>query len=536
MITNIDATHKSTLAKNAQPHSLLAKWFLLEQATINSDLSSSAKSVLAALLFHHNTKTGRSFVGEDTIAAGLHLSTRQVQRCIRELQEKGWIIAERRFNKSSEYEFKWSRAVPVNKKRRSNDDMDVGIVHDAGVVQSRHGCHPITTPVSSNDDIDVVLTDIRTDIRTSIKNTHSETVSVSASPPSDERRFQMQNSNLTGKEVPHRESNASVKASPCPSPAARDASDSLDDERNKTLSLEDGNPFAHWDQENDFPSHQKNNIPSPSPSASTSTPVPAPAPVTVPGIAVPRGEMGWVTPENEAALKEWLISMGLSGNYANAMRLKTMAACFNDTSNATINTHKQSSGSAVPQQQTPISYSPPRPPKDEQMLERGDNRWRAMTNAIPALLSHAGSVPDGETYLAQARQLYDEMIVTAKASDDDIEHFCSLNLRDCNSRTISDLSALDATIAELEMSYCLLDFRRLWNLPKHMLRNVQEVQKKRCDLEKRIVAQTNIQGDAEGETITTTASGDAANNIIDLESTFIREVKAIGSRWPHELY
>jgi predicted transcriptional regulator len=142
MITNIDATHKSTPAKSVQPHSLLAKWFLLEQATINSDLSSSAKSVLATLLFYHNTKTGRSFVGEDTIAARLRLSTRQVQRCVRELQQKGWIVAERRFNKTSEYEFEWSRAVPVNKRRQSDDDMDVGSVHDAGV--------------SSNHDMDVI--------------------------------------------------------------------------------------------------------------------------------------------------------------------------------------------------------------------------------------------------------------------------------------------------------------------------------------------------------------------------------------------
>jgi hypothetical protein len=117
MIIYTDTAHKSAPAKSAQPHSLLAKWFLLEQATINSDLSSSAKSVLASLLFHHNTKTGRSFVGEDTIAAGLHLSTRQIKRCIRELKVKGWIVAERRFNKSSEYEFNWSWAVPVDKNR-----------------------------------------------------------------------------------------------------------------------------------------------------------------------------------------------------------------------------------------------------------------------------------------------------------------------------------------------------------------------------------------------------------------------------------
>ena len=183
MITNIDAYHKSAQAKSAQPHSLLAKWFLLEQATINSDLSSSAKSVLASLLFHHNTKTGRSFVGEDTIAAGkntahtgLRLSTRQVKRCIRELKEKEWIVAERRFNKSSEYEFNWSRAVPVDKKRQSNGDMDVPSVGDIAVTGRGHGCHPMGTLVSSNGDMDVPLTDIRTDIRTD-KRTDSESVS-----------------------------------------------------------------------------------------------------------------------------------------------------------------------------------------------------------------------------------------------------------------------------------------------------------------------------------------------------------------------
>jgi hypothetical protein len=327
MITNIDAYHKSTPAKSAQPHSLFAKWFLLEQATINSDLSSSAKSVLAALLFHHNTKTGRSFVGEDTIATRLRLSTRQVQRCVRELQQKGWIIAERRFNKSSEYKFKWARAVPVNKKRQSNDDMDVGSVHDAGVVQSRHGCHPMTTPVSSNYDIGVVLTDIRTDGKTTIKNTHSSVCD--SESPSDERKWQMQDSNLTGKEVPHGESNSSFKASPYPSPSARDVT-GLSDQRESNLSLEDENLFAPLGGEDAFSSHQENNCSSPS--AST----PAPAPVTVSGIGVPRGQLGWVTSENRRPLKDWLVSMGLSRKCVDAMRWKDMVVCYNDHTNNTI--------------------------------------------------------------------------------------------------------------------------------------------------------------------------------------------------------
>jgi hypothetical protein len=325
MITNIDATHKSTPAKSVQPHSLLAKWFLLEQATINSDLSSSAKSVLATLLFYHNTKTGRSFVGEDTIAARLRLSTRQVQRCVRELQQKGWIVAERRFNKTSEYEFEWSRAVPVNKRRQSDDDMDVGSVHDAGVVQSRHGCHPMTPSVSSNNDIGVVLTDIRTDKRTTIKNTHSSVCD--SESPSDERKWQMQDSNLTGKEGPHGESNSSFKASPYPSPSARDVT-GLSEERDSNLSVEDENLFAHLGGEDDFSSHQENNFASPS--AST------PAPVTVSGIGVPRGQLGWVTSENRRPLKDWLLSMGVSRKCVDAMRWKDMVVCYNDDTNNTI--------------------------------------------------------------------------------------------------------------------------------------------------------------------------------------------------------
>jgi hypothetical protein len=325
MITNTHATDNSRPAKNTQPHSLLAKWFLLEQATINSDLSSSAKSVLAALLFYHNTKTGRSFVGEDTIAAGVRLSTRQVQRCIRELQGKGWIIAERRFNKSSEYEFKWSRAVLVNKKRQSNDDTYVGSVHDAGVVQPRHECHLMTTSVSSDDDIGVVLTDIRTDERTTIKNTHSS-VCVSESL-SNERKWQPQDSNLTSKEGPHGESNSSFKASPYPSPSARDIT-GLSDERESNLSLEDENLIAHLGGEDDFCSHQENNFSSPSASM--------PAPGTVSGIGVPRGQLGWVTSENRRPLKDWLVSMGLSRKCVDAMRWKDMIVCYNDDTNDTI--------------------------------------------------------------------------------------------------------------------------------------------------------------------------------------------------------
>jgi hypothetical protein len=163
--------------KKPQPNSLLAKWYLLEQATLTSDLSDIAQRVLHVLLFHHNRKTGRCDPSEITIAKYLRnrlgnpISERQVRRGIQELREKGWLEVRQRHNASSQYEFNWSLALPVD---LSNDAVHVRSGEDMNSLRTGHERTQDRTRTHQNDGSSCPPNRcIRTDERTDEKNRDS---------------------------------------------------------------------------------------------------------------------------------------------------------------------------------------------------------------------------------------------------------------------------------------------------------------------------------------------------------------------------
>jgi hypothetical protein len=167
--------------KKPQPNSLLAKWYLFDQATLNSDLSDIAQRVLLVLLLYHNCKTGKMLSLRENNRAGLRnragnpISERQVRRGIRELREKGWLEVRQRHNASSQYEFNWSLAHPVDK---SNDAVHVRSGEDMNSITTGHELNQNRTRTQQNE-VSSCPTNrcIRTDDGTDEKRTETQGVS-----------------------------------------------------------------------------------------------------------------------------------------------------------------------------------------------------------------------------------------------------------------------------------------------------------------------------------------------------------------------
>jgi hypothetical protein len=107
----------------AEHSNLLSKWKFYQTIVADPDLQASTCRVAARLLDHHNIENGKCFPSESTIARALGLSVRQVQRCIRELEEKGWIRVTHRHNDSNQYEFCWEKAGVTMKPKGAETDV-----------------------------------------------------------------------------------------------------------------------------------------------------------------------------------------------------------------------------------------------------------------------------------------------------------------------------------------------------------------------------------------------------------------------------
>jgi hypothetical protein len=175
----------------------------------------------------------------------------------------------------------------------------------------------------------------------------------------------------------------------------------------------------------------------------------------IPGIAVPRGQMGWVTSKNERPLRDWLVSMGLPQYSVDEMRWKAMVACFNDETNATINSLKQhhempgslnnASADICGDYNSPSSGSYP---KDLELIECGFTFWQTLMSGQAIVTVLRGSESKD----------YEAYCVTVSASSEEIGYFCSLTLRDA-AAAMPHIAALQPTRAELAMTYYQLNNR-----------------------------------------------------------------------------
>jgi hypothetical protein len=173
----------------------------------------------------------------------------------------------------------------------------------------------------------------------------------------------------------------------------------------------------------------------------------------VPGIAVPRGQMGWVTSKNERPLRDWLVSMGLPQYSVDEMRWKAMVACFNDETNATINSLKQhhempgslnnASADICGDYNSPSAGSCP---EDLELIECGFSFWQTLMSGQAIV-----TVPRGS-------EGFKPYFHTILAPSEDIEYFCSLTLRDA-AAAMPHIAALQPTRAELAMTYYQLNNR-----------------------------------------------------------------------------
>jgi hypothetical protein len=78
----------------------MAKSYDIRRAVARSQgLPAAPKAVLTALADHADWKTGRTFVGHDTIRAESGLSARTIIRAMQWLEQAGWITRERRVNR-----------------------------------------------------------------------------------------------------------------------------------------------------------------------------------------------------------------------------------------------------------------------------------------------------------------------------------------------------------------------------------------------------------------------------------------------------
>lgn len=72
------------------------KYDLRRAVARSQGIAKAAKAVLVALADHSDHRTGRTFVGQDTLAAEAGVSRRTVIRAMAELEALGWITRERR--------------------------------------------------------------------------------------------------------------------------------------------------------------------------------------------------------------------------------------------------------------------------------------------------------------------------------------------------------------------------------------------------------------------------------------------------------
>jgi Helix-turn-helix domain len=214
------------------------KLTFIAKAMEDGTLTLSSKVVLYRLLMkHYNNKTARCDPNEETLAADLKLSERTVRYAIKQLKVCGWLSVQQRFNASNQYHFNWDRQILPLGVEAKNDTSGGRKRHE------RRQNLPVEEAKSRH------LTIERTNERTN-ERTHTERACVFVDCSSDERE-----TNSSGKDGSHGEFNSSLKAqAPCPSPSARDASNSLDG-ISSNLSLKEGNPFAHLG-EDDFPSQE----------------------------------------------------------------------------------------------------------------------------------------------------------------------------------------------------------------------------------------------------------------------------------------
>lgn len=78
----------------------MAKPYDIRRAVARSQgIPKAPKAVLTALADHADWKTGRTFVGHDTIRAESGLSARTIIRAMAWLEQAGWITRERRVNR-----------------------------------------------------------------------------------------------------------------------------------------------------------------------------------------------------------------------------------------------------------------------------------------------------------------------------------------------------------------------------------------------------------------------------------------------------
>jgi hypothetical protein len=372
---------------------------LVEKAFENESLSLGAKVVFARLLLkHYNNETERCDPSEKTLAADLKISLRQIRRFIKELKDCGWLGYERRFNSSNQYHFNWERTKSVSPMRTNQVSGEDKSGNGRG--QNR----------SFNEDKDGRLTNERTIERT-IERTHTESVCDSASPSMKE----------------------------------------TSSDQDSTISPQESDPLH---EENIFStSHEKG-----SPAAAAVTAAPA----SIPGIAVPRGQLGWITPNNEQPLRNWLVSMGLSRHSVDAMRWKAMIECFNDRSNAMIESLKQH------QEAPAVNYCP-----DQDVINAGLGFWQTLMSGDPIITVLRGSQDKG----------YKVYNVTVLAPVDEIDSFCSLTVRDV-AAAVPLVAELQPTRAELAMTYYQLNNRYV-SFPcsiETLLSCISQMQKKTKEL------------------------------------------------------
>ncbi|MEP9347796.1 helix-turn-helix domain-containing protein [Xanthobacter sp. KR7-225] len=88
---------------------LLDKWRLLQACLVDGTLCSTAKNVFSLLLDHLNSRTGQCNPSVARIASLLSLSRHAIMRSIAELENRGWVKADRKQGKRTDYELRFDR-------------------------------------------------------------------------------------------------------------------------------------------------------------------------------------------------------------------------------------------------------------------------------------------------------------------------------------------------------------------------------------------------------------------------------------------
>jgi len=88
---------------------LLDKWRLLQACLVDDTLCSTAKNLFGLLLDHLNSRTGQCNPSVARLAALLSLSRHAIMRSIAELENRGWVEADRKQGKRTDYELRFDR-------------------------------------------------------------------------------------------------------------------------------------------------------------------------------------------------------------------------------------------------------------------------------------------------------------------------------------------------------------------------------------------------------------------------------------------